>query len=170
MPLSWNEIKHRATLFSKEWENEIREDAEAKTFWDEFFNIFGMTRRRVASFESRVTTSIRKGGKIDLLWKGEMLVEHKSAGKSLYRAYQQAIDYFPGLKEHELPKYIVVCNFQEFKVYNLDDNTVHEFDLKELTKNIELFGFIAGYQKRTFTDEDPVNIEAAELMGQLKIS
>lgn len=96
MPLSWNEIKRRATAFSKEWENEISEDAEAKTFWDEFFNIFGITCRRVATFETRVTTHVRKGRRIDLLWKGEMLVEHKSAGKSLYRAYQQAIDYFPG--------------------------------------------------------------------------
>jgi len=36
-----------------------------------------------------------------------------------------------------------------------------------LHKNIKLFGFIAGYQKRTFKDEDPVNIKAAELMGKL---
>ncbi len=34
MPLSWNEIKTRATTFSKEWENETSEDAEAKSFWD----------------------------------------------------------------------------------------------------------------------------------------
>jgi hypothetical protein len=61
MPLSWNEIKHRAIAFSKEWENGISEDAEAKTFWDEFFNIFGITRRRVATFETRVTTRERKG-------------------------------------------------------------------------------------------------------------
>jgi hypothetical protein len=38
MPLSWNEIKDRAIRFSKEWETENSEDAEAKTFWDDFFN------------------------------------------------------------------------------------------------------------------------------------
>jgi len=37
MPLSWNEIKTRALAFSKEWQNETSEDAEAKTFWDGFF-------------------------------------------------------------------------------------------------------------------------------------
>lgn len=51
MPLSWNEIKIRANAFSKEWETEPREDAEAKSFWDAFFNIFGITSRHIASFE-----------------------------------------------------------------------------------------------------------------------
>lgn len=32
MPLSWNEIKARALAFSKEWETESSEDAEAKSF------------------------------------------------------------------------------------------------------------------------------------------
>ncbi len=54
MPLSWNEIKSRALAFSKEWQQESSEDAEAKTFWDGFFNVFGITRKRVASFEEPV--------------------------------------------------------------------------------------------------------------------
>lgn len=169
MALSWNEIKDRALRFSKEWENEESEDAEAKSFWDDLFNVFGISRRRVATFETKVTKGDRKDGYIDLLWKGNLLVEHKSAGKDLDRAYKQAIDYFPGLKEHELPKYILVCNFQKFKLYNLEDNTEPpvEFELKDLVDNVHHFGFIAGYQKRTFKEHDPVNIKAAELMGKL---
>lgn len=167
MALSWNEIKSRAILFSKEWESETSEVAEAKSFWDNFFNVFGISRRRVATFETRVTLHERKDGFIDLLWKGHLLVEHKSAGKDLDRAYRQAKDYFPGLKDHELPKYILVCNFQTFRLYDLDENTLHEFELKNLASNVQHFGFIAGYQKRTFKEEDPVNIEAAELMGKL---
>ena len=53
-PLSWNEIKDRALRFSKEWANESREHAEAKSFWDAFFDVFGITRRRVATFEEPV--------------------------------------------------------------------------------------------------------------------
>lgn len=49
MPLSWNEIKSRSIAFSKQWESESSEDAEAKSIWDDFFNIFGITRRRIAS-------------------------------------------------------------------------------------------------------------------------
>ncbi|MCJ7447189.1 MAG: N-6 DNA methylase [Bacteroidales bacterium] len=167
MALSWNEIKARAIRFSKEWGNETSEDAEAKSFWDDFFNVFGISRRRVATFETRVTKGDRKDGYIDLLWKGHLLIEHKSSGKDLDRAYIQAIEYFPGLKDHELPKYIIVCNFQMFRLYDLDENTQQEFSLNNLIKNIHLFDFIAGYQKRTFKEEDPVNIQAAELMGRL---
>ena len=57
MALNWNEIKERASIFSKEWEKESSEDAEAKSFWDGFFNVFGISRRRVASFEKRVRMS-----------------------------------------------------------------------------------------------------------------
>ncbi len=70
MPLSWNEIKDRALAFSNEWADETSEDAEAKTFWDSFFNVFGITRRRIASFETPVKDSDGKGGFIDLLWRG----------------------------------------------------------------------------------------------------
>lgn len=167
MALSWNEIKARAVKFSKEWEIETSEDAEAKSFWDDFFNVFGISRRRVATFETRVTKENRKDGYIDLLWKGHLLIEHKSGGKDLDRAYKQAVEYFPGLKEHELPKYILVCNFQTFRQYDLEENTQIEFDLKNLVKNVHHFDFIAGYQKRTYKEQDPVNIDAAELMGQI---
>src|SRR5690606_21165179 len=72
-----------------------------------------------------------------------------------------------GLKEHELPKYILVSDFERFKLYDLDERTEHEFSITEFHDNVKLFGFIAGYQKRYFKDEDPVNIKAAELMGKL---
>lgn len=95
MALSWNEIKTRATAFTKEWENEVSEDAEAKSFWDDFFNIFGINRRRVATFEQQVKKIDDKAGFIDLLWKGVILIEHKSRGKDLDKAFKQAKDYFP---------------------------------------------------------------------------
>ena len=167
MPLSWNEIKSRAVTFSKEWEHETSEDAEAKSFWDGFFNIFDISRRRVATFEHQVSKLDNKSGYIDLLWKGVILVEHKSRGHNLDKAYQQAKDYFPGLKEKELPRYILVSDFERFRLYDLDEGTQHDFKLTDLVQNVTLFGFIAGYQKRTYKEQDPVNIEAAELMGRL---
>ncbi len=81
MALSWNEIKERAVTFSKEWEKDFNERAEAKSFMDAFFNVFGINRRRVATFESNVKNEIGKQGFIDLLWKGKILIEFKSKGK-----------------------------------------------------------------------------------------
>lgn len=167
MPLSWNEIRTRAVAFSKDWSDESSEHAEAKSFWDEFFNIFGVSRRRIASFEQHVKKIDGKDGFIDLLWKGVLLIEHKSRGKSLDRAHQQALDYFPGLKERDLPRYLMVSDFAKFRLYDLDEGSYNEFTLEELHKNINLFGFIAGYQTHVIKDQDPVNIKAAECMGTL---
>jgi hypothetical protein len=78
MPLSWNEIKTRAHAFSKEWRDVSSEEAEAKSFWDGLFNVFGISRRRVASFEEPVKKLGDKQGFIDLFWKGVLVVENKS--------------------------------------------------------------------------------------------
>jgi len=167
MALRWNEIKDRALKLTKEWEGESRERAEKDSFWNDFFNVFGISRRRLATFEEPVKKLSGNQGFIDLFWKGTLLVEHKSKGKNLDSAFEQATDYFHGIKEHELPKYILVSDFEKFKLYDLDDKQEYEFEIKDFHKNIKLFGFIAGYQKRAFKDEDPVNIKAAELMGKL---
>jgi hypothetical protein len=167
MPLSWNEIRRRAIEFSKEYHDATRENAETQSFYNDFFNVFGITRRRVASFEEPVKKLGTKRGRIDLFWKGTLLVEQKSGGRDLDAAYSQALDYFPHLKEEELPRYILVSDFQRFELYDLETKAEYRFSLAELHTNVELFGFIAGYQKREFRDQDPVNIEASERMGKL---
>jgi type I restriction-modification system DNA methylase subunit len=91
----------------------------------------------------------------------------KSRGKNLDRAYQQAIDYTHGLTETELPKYILVSDFASFRLFDLDENKRYDFALTDLVSHVQLFGFIAGYQKRSYKEEDPVNIEAAYHMGVL---
>ena len=167
MPLSWNEIKDRALRFSRDWADESLEDAEAKSFLDAFFNVFGVPRKRVATFEQRVKKLDGRSGYIDLLWKGILLIEQKSRGKDLDRAYQQAKDYFPGIKDRDAPRYILVSDFARFRLYDLEEGKQHEFTLAELYKNVRLFGFIAGYQTTSYQEQDPVNIQAAERMGRL---
>ena len=83
MPLSWNEIRTNAIHFSREWASETRERAEAGTFWNEFFAVFGIKRRTVAAYEHPVEKLSGQYGFIDLFWKGMFLAEHKSAGESL---------------------------------------------------------------------------------------
>ncbi|MCA4900021.1 MAG: DNA methyltransferase [Bacteroidota bacterium] len=167
MPLSLNEIRKRATEFSKEWENVSDERAEAQSFWNSFFNVFGVSRKRVATFDKPVKKADGHQGFIDLLWKGIVLVEHKSRGKDLNSAFKQAKDYFPGLKDEELPRYIIVSDFHKIKLHDLEANTNSELELKDLYKNINLFGFISGYQQKFYKDQEPVNVKAAELMGGL---
>ncbi|HEY9220896.1 MAG TPA: DNA methyltransferase [Lutibacter sp.] len=175
MALSWNEIKDRALNFSKEWADTSNEEADAKPFLVAFFNVFGVSSKRVSTFEHRVKKLDDKDGYIDLLWKGTILIEMKSRGKNLDRAYQQAIDYTHGLKQHELPKYILVSDFENFRLYDLDSpplegrpkDGVVEFKLNDLVNNVHHFGYILGYQKKVYAAQDPANIKAAELMGKL---
>jgi hypothetical protein len=168
MPLSWNEIKSRTATFIKEWETETNEDAEAKSFWDDFFRIFDVKRRRLATFEFHVKKLNAKDGFIDLFWPGTLIVEHKSKGKSLDKAHSQVMDYFPGIIDKELPKYILVSDFANFRFYDLEEDKQIEFPLDKLLEHITEFGFIANYPKRTiYKEQDPVNIHAAELMGKL---
>ena len=88
MPISWNEIRNNAIRFSKEWEKASDERAESQTFWNEFFGIFGINRRRVASYENAVKKFGGNQGFVDLFWPGMLLVEQKSRGKNLNKAYQ----------------------------------------------------------------------------------
>ena len=46
-------------------------------------------------------------------------MEDKSRGKDLDKAYKQVLDYFPGLKDFELPKYVLVSDFAHFRLYDL---------------------------------------------------
>jgi hypothetical protein len=165
--LSWNDIRARAAKFSGDWAGAHYERGETQSFYNDFFEIFGVRRRRVATFEQPVKKLGDKQGFIDLFWKGVLLVEHKSAGRDLSRARTQALDYFPGLKDHELPRYVLVCDFQHFELIDLDTREETRFALSDLREHVEKFGFIVGVEKRVFKDQDPVNVIAAELMGKL---
>jgi hypothetical protein len=120
MALSWNEIKDRALKFSKEWADTSNEEADAKPFLDAFFDVFGITRKKIGTFEHRVKKLSETDGYIDLLWKGTILVEMKSRGKNLDKAFAQAKEYTFGLKQHELPKYILVSDFDTFRLTDLE--------------------------------------------------
>jgi len=167
MPLSWNEIKSRAVTFSNEWKDTFNENADAKPFLDDFFNVFGITRRKQATFEHKVKKLDDSSGYIDLLWKGTVLVEMKTKNKDLAKAYTQAKDYVDGLPEHEIPKCILICDFENFHLYDLEDRSHIEFKLVELVKHVKSFQFLLGYPKFNNVVQEAANIKAAEMMGKL---
>ena len=68
--LSWNEVRDRAIRFSREHAGDRSESAEKQTFWNDFFNVFGLRRASLASFEANVINLKGNKGAIDLLWRG----------------------------------------------------------------------------------------------------
>ena len=171
MRLGWNEIAANAARFAADWADARYEKGETQSFYNDFFAVFGVKRRQVATFEEPVKKLGDKQGFIDLFWRGVLLVEQKSAGRSLTPAKQQALDYFPGLKPEELPRYILLSNFQTFELHNLEAeeeaDRVLAFPLAALPDHVQKFGFILGVERRAFRDQDPVNIAVAEKMGEL---
>lgn len=171
MPLSWNEIRDRAQVFAREWKDTKSERAESQSFWNAFFEVFGVNRKRVTIFEKQVKLSKAgarlKTGRIDAFWKGVILIEHKSAGADLGRAFAQAADYFEGLAERDLPRYVLVSDFRRFQLHDLHGGEAWTFPLKDLPRHIRRFSFIAGYRTQEIREQDPVNLEAAERMGKL---
>ena len=169
--LALNEIRRRACEFVLNWKEKVataREEADAQTFETEFFNIFGVPRNKIAIFEHKVKLLDGSSGYIDLFWKGYILIEMKSPGKDLQKAYTQAKRYAQALPDAELPKVILISDFCTFHYYNLEkDGELISFALEELAENIGLFSFLAGYKEIEYKKADAVNIEAAEKMGRL---
>jgi len=167
MRLSWNEIRVRAKNFSDEWKDAHYEKGETQSFYNDFFEVFGVKRRQVGRYEEAVKDLKGNSQFIDLFWPGMLIVEQKSAGRDLGKAESQAFRYFDILKKSQQPRYIMVCDFQHFQLRDLAERDVLEFDLKDLHKHVQKFGFMIGVERREFKDQDPVNIKAAELVGQL---
>lgn len=172
MRLSWNEIRQRAIMFSHEWRDVARERAEAQTFWNEFFQVFGVKRRTVAGFEEPVRNLKGTYSFIDLFWPGALLAEHKSRGQSLDKAESQAMAYIRALKdedrEHEAPQYVVVSDFARIAIHDLDADRSAEFAIEEFHDHVHEFAFIPGYKREVADPEDPANIKAAEMLATLK--
>jgi len=183
MPLSWNEIRHRAIVFSTEWKGVTREAAERQSFWNDFFDVFGVRRRTVATFEEPVKKLSGDWGFIDLFWPGRLLVEHKSAGEDLGKAHAQGMAYIRALKDsgrdREIPRWLIVSDFARIALHDLepeqdpDSPLFHrlppsiEFPLADLHRCIRHFAFIAGYTQHRLDPEDPANLEATQLMCDL---
>ena len=181
MPLSWNEIRHRAIRFSQEWSGARREQAEKQTFWNEFFDVFGVSRRAVASFEEPVRNLSGDYGYIDLFWPGNVLVEHKSRGKDLGKAESQAFRYIRDLegegRDKEIPRYVIVSDFARIALHDLEPEeqrrlplfdkwrvATTEFPLADFHNYINAFAFIPGYKQHKFEEQDPIDIDAVKIM------
>jgi len=54
--------------------------------------------------------------------------------------------YFPGLKVHELPRFVLISDLARFRLLDLEKHARAEFALKDLHKHVKLFWFITGYQ------------------------
>lgn len=147
--------------------------------------MFGVRRAAVASFEEPVRRLEGRYGYIDLIWKGRVLVEHKSLGESLDKAKSQAFQYIQELasadRQDEIPRYVIVSDFARIALYDLEPEEqldlplfagvravkLAEFPLSEFPSQVRQFAFMAGYQTYRVHEQDPINIDATQIMAHL---
>lgn len=182
--ISWSEVRDRAIRFAREHAGDRSESADKQTFWNDFFTVFGLRRPSLAAFEANVRNLRGNTGAIDLLWRGKLLVEHKSFGEDLALAETQAFTYIEDLTREnrweDIPRYVLVSDFARFVLYDLEPEEQrdlplfdgrriepHHFTLAEFPRHIRAFAFMLGQTRVRLDPEDPANEKAYKRMCEL---
>lgn len=174
--------KQATKAFVERWKaEEGNEDRQSRSFWIELAqNVLGIDDpTHILEFERKV-----KGRKIDVFYEDMgILIEMKSRGVDLDKKserskkageetpYQQAKWYADNLPNSVRPDWIIVSNFDEFRIHNLDtDDPEHEYvsiTLDELPDQIHLFGFFTDKSSSRLVKEKELSVKAGEIVGRL---
>lgn len=162
---------HRARLFAEKYKDAISEKQLGQSFWRDFFlSVVGVSDLLVAGIEFEYPIRGKTGTIqfIDCLWAGIVLVEHKSAGKNLDEAEEQARDYLEALAIHLRPPTLIVSDFQKIRIINVLRGSRHEFSLEDLPDNLDrvhaVISFDGDASAEPRVDADK---KAVKLMGEL---
>ncbi|MCF8152768.1 MAG: class I SAM-dependent DNA methyltransferase [Rhodoferax sp.] len=166
--LNKTEILHRAHGFVKDYADARYEMGDAQNFIRGLCDVFGFSNKRLVSFEQRVQKLGGGRGRIDGFYPGKLLIEMKSRGEDLEKAYQQATEYLPGLKDAELPDYILVSDFEHLHLYQHGtSNPPLRHKLDDFSRHIDDYLFLAGFEPQAQAEQIAVNESAARKIAQL---
>ena len=150
------------------------EKGQAQIFLDRFFQAFGQPGCLDVggTTEFRIRKADEDGGGTafaDYVWKPVVLIEMKKRGENLQKHYRQAFDYWTRLVPNR-PRYVVLCNFDEFRVYDFDtdlDTPKDTLALKDLPERWGPLAFLSpGSPKPTFdNDRESVTRQAADCLA-----
>ncbi|MDK2411368.1 N-6 DNA methylase [Aphanizomenon sp. PH219] len=152
-----------------------QERKEAQTFLDRFFRAFGHegALEAGATYEEAIKKGSKTGktGFADLVWKPRVLIEMKKRGEDLNKHYSQAFDYWTRLVPNR-PKYVILCNFDEFWIFDFDiqlDTPVDKITLEQLPERSGALTFMELGQKTPVfqNNQVEVTVKAARRMGEL---
>ena len=156
----------RARVFVERWADETRERAESQTFWNEFFNIFGIDRYEYARFAARAAR-FAGPGEMDVHWPHVIAIEHKSRGKDLNEALDQLREYLADPEVDPVP-IGVVCDFEKFFVEDFNTGDLIEFGLADLPNHLTTtFGSLLDGRQTRLRVEEEITGKAAASMANL---
>lgn len=173
--------KQLAADFAKQWKGKGDEKQETQRFWIQLLSeVLGVTdaTNRI-EFEKRVQLSHTSF--IDAyIPETKVLIEQKSADVNLHKQYRQsdgemltpygqAKRYVSEMKASEKPRWIVVCNFQEFLVYDLEKpgEEPEQIFLKDFEREYYRLQFLVDQKSDNIRKEEELSREAGNLVGKL---
>ena len=149
------------------------EKGEAQLFLDHLFRAFGHAglKEAGATCENRVRKDGGGTAFADLVWKPVVLVEMKKRGIDLSKHYRQAFEYWTRLVPNR-PRYVVLCNFDEFWVFDFETQMDAPVDQLKLAELPQRWGPLAFLFPRPETpvfqfDHEQVTRAAADLLATL---
>jgi len=168
MALTRNEIRKRLAAFAKEQQGASNERSQAQTFWLRFYECFGIRAESATIYEQSVKKLGGAQGFIDSFIPGKLIVEHKSKGKDLDAAFDQAAEYFLSLKEEDRPRYIITSDFARIRLYDLQSGGgYHQCKLAELPKKADWFMFLVEGEITDIAEESEADRSAAYTISKL---
>lgn len=175
------EQKKNAQAFIKRWENRGNERQDSQSFWlDLLQSVYGIEKpTEYIKFEDAVkmdTTSFIDG----YIEKTRVLIEQKSRTKDLSKAivqsdgskltpFQQAKKYATEIGFSRYPRWIVVSNFQEFRIYDMEQPNSEPkiVRLEDLDKEAYRLEFLIDKTNEHLEREMKVSIEAGAIVGEI---
>ncbi|HET6249353.1 MAG TPA: type IIL restriction-modification enzyme MmeI, partial [Tepidisphaeraceae bacterium] len=123
------------------------EKGEAQIFLDHLFRAFGQKGSLDVGGtpELRIRKASEDGGGTafaDYVWKPIVVIEMKKRGTDLAKTFRQAFDYWVRLVPNR-PQYVVLCNFDEFWVYDFNNQIDSPKDKVKLTELATKWGPLA---------------------------
>ncbi len=174
MPVATSESLNKFVQYYKQ-EIKGQERKESQVFLDRFFQAFGYegALEAGAKFEEPVKKASKNGGTgfADLVWKPHILIEMKKRGEKLDKHYPQAFDYWAKLVPNR-PKYVLLCNFDEFWIYDFDlqiDDPMDRISTEDIPERAGAFTFMEDEKKVPIFRNNQVEVteRTAKQMGAL---
>lgn len=173
-------IQGELNRFTTQWRKKIDdyrassranfEISETQTFWNSLLSCFGIQPGTVAEFELPARrASTNHHGRIDMFWPSTLLVEQKTLGKNLEDAITQAQDYIDGgsIPEENLPRYVMVSDFERFILVNRRSGEREEFALEQLPDRYDSLKFLVGEEAISAQEQQELTIAASKIMARL---
>ncbi len=173
------ERREAARQFYQKWVNRGKEDEDDRSYWIDFLmNVMGIDRvtDRI-TFQKKVVGPDGNTKRIDAyIPETRVLIEQKSLGIDLSKPqqghngmtpYEQAKMYDNSLPLSEKSKWIIISNFREIWVYDMDTRVPEpqKFTIDELQTKYSVFEFLVNREQKTISQEMEISVKAGEFVG-----